>query len=253
MASIIGTPLRDLKFRQVKLRVMDRESKTFPIKWMVLNRAVDFAIKDRESLQMALDGISTRYQIRRVFSTGSAYLNPSNLGAQVTDRERLNIPLETWVTFESDYNLEFSQRLAKYVYNELYDRGYEERMHVIAIGGRSIHIWVKFDYEKWVGDSLKHHLDKLNYRFDLQRRVWLEKVSRQRFFDRVLPPDSERYWDLGTMLDVRRVLPVVGTWNFYASKYITEIDPKLLFDETSGEILRRTTLEPYRKLYYVKK
>lgn len=185
---MIGTPIRNLKFRQVKLRVMDRKSKTFPIKWMVLNRAVSNAIKDRESLQRALGDIGERYEVRRVFSTGSAYLNPSHLGQQITDRERLNLPIETWVTFESDYNMEFSQKLARYVYNELHDRGYEDRMHVIATGERSIHIWVKFDYEKWVGDSLIHHLDKLNYRFDLQRRVWLEKVSRQRFFDRVLPP-----------------------------------------------------------------
>ncbi|MCY3411815.1 MAG: hypothetical protein INQ03_09300 [Candidatus Heimdallarchaeota archaeon] len=115
----------------------------------------------------------------------------------------------------------------------MFDRNLEA--HVVATGYRSIHVWTKFEYEKWLPEKCRYDLTN---RIDFNKRIWLEQIARRNFFQRIIPEQSQVYWDWKTMLDVRRVLPIVGSINYDTRPlgYIKKIDPELLLHDTPQQV-----------------
>jgi len=242
-------PVRALKFRQVKVSV--RRGQGIPY-FMVLNRAVAYPINNEYSLRRALVELESRgLEVQRVYSTISEFLNPRSLGMIRDYRLNNNIMLSTWMSLESDYDYTINVDFARYVFTELDLRSMNPIL--VSTGGRSVHTWFRFDYEKFLPVSYEYHNFKQKQRFDFGRRLWLERVARNSFLNRIFTDEGMKYADVKVAQDPNRVVPIVGTYNMQAKKWVTRITPEVLFGDPR-EIIRKTTIAPtlkFGQMYFV--
>lgn len=246
----MGEPLRDLKFRQVKARLHNSISNR--IEFRVLNRLVNFSIKDGSTLQKALDVLTVKYAqytVLRLFSTASMYSNPAELRSISQDFSGNNNLLQSWMCLETDKrisgmsHIQTSMIFARELYAELESRNFDT--HIVAGGARSIHLWFTFDYTKYLSPKLLHIVES-SKRSDRVKRLWLEKQARKRFIEIIIPEQLDPQLDFYTAIDPRRILPIVNTWNRGARKWHTEVQIEDLFG-SSGELIRKCTIPPHLK------
>ncbi len=197
-------PKIDFKFRSLKGFFYDANRKTFY--WRSLHNLFNKRTFNQKKLKTLIpEGIQKGFFPIRLFQSSTCWLNPRIMGKK-TDFRQIMVGYGMAV-LESDQNLDQSIQFAIQCRSLLP----EEKLRFVYTGNKSIHVWLtSFQPKKWVGRDcnvdLECHLEA--------RKSLFEKIQSR----------TEIELDPQTTVDIRRLVPIVGSLNGFTGRMVSEFN-----------------------------
>ncbi len=212
-----------LKFRNIKGFFYDGSTNKFY--WKSLHNLANKRTFTPEKLVDAIQmSINKGFVPLRLFYSSTQWLEPRRMGHR-TDYTPVMIG-DGIVVLESDKSLSQSLEDARKVSNFLSDYN----LRFVYTGNKSIHIWIMdFDDKKWLNTSC----DLLT-----NQAQWL---ARKNLFEYITKEIDSKF-DHQTTIDIRRMIPMIGTLNGFTLRKVTEIPQDLIGRITEHEIIQMSAV-----------
>lgn len=216
-------PSMNFKFRALRGFFYDANRKTFY--WRSLHNLFNKRTFDHKRLKSLIpEGIQRGYFPIRLFQSSTCWLDPRSMGRK-TDTQQVMIGNGIAV-LESDVSLEDSISETLQAVKLLTNN----KLRLIYTGNKSIHIWITdFDTKEWVEQECIYDLE---CHLEARKRLFME-ISKQGKFK----------FDPQTTIDIRRLIPIVGSLNGFTGRVVTEFTIEQLESSSADEIRERTKVE----------